>query len=774
MTENPWYVGGAPRRVEDPRLLRGLGRYSDDIAPRDALHAVFLRSPHAAARIAGIDTKAARALPGVVAVVTAEDLADVAPLPCLVPRHLPDGSPMPRPPYCALSGEAVRHVGDPVALVVATSQAAARDGAEAVAVDWEPLPAVTDAEAALSPGAPEVWPGLPAGNLCFEFRLGDHARVAQAIASAPHVVSFDARISRVCGVPMEPRAAIAEWDEAEGRYTLRTSVQVVHTLRDLLAAALGVPASAMRVVSPDMGGGFGLRSHPTQEQLALLRTARALRRPIRWVADRTEAMLSDAHARDTHNRIELALDAEGTFLALRVTSIANLGAYLGTLTPHSSTNNLGGLSGVYRTPLIAATVRGAFTNTQPQAPYRGAGRPEASYAIERAIDIAAARLGIDRLELRRRNLIPAAAMPWRTGFVFTYDSGDFAHGMAMAEEAADLAGFPTRKAASEARGMLRGLGIANAIEISAGPPGAPMDEGAELRIAADGSATLLLGTHNHGQGHETAFRQVLAERLGIAPDRLRIVAGDTDLVPHGRGTFGSRSLVAGGAATVAAIARVVERGKRIAAHLLEAAPADIEFTPGRFAVAGTDRAVTLDQVARAAHTPGARRPGEDAGLAAQAAVTPGSETFPNGCHICEVEVDPETGAVRLDRYTVVDDVGTVVNPLLLKGQIQGGVAQGAGQALMEEIRYDEAGQMLTASFMDYAMPRAADLPFVQVLSNPQPTAGNPLGAKGAGEAGTVGALPVVISAVCDAIGVPHLDMPATPERVWRALAARGT
>jgi len=772
MNETPWRIGGAPRRVEDRRLLRGMGRYGDNIAAPGALQACFVRSPHAAAGIGGIDRAAALALPGVVAVFTADDLKGIAPLPCLVARTLPGGAPMPRPPWLALAQGAARHVGDAVAMVVATDGPAARDGAEAVLVDWQPREAVTEAEAALAPGAPEVWPGVAPGNLCFEFAQGNHAAVAEAIAQAPHVVTFDARISRVCGTPMEPRAALAEYHPEDARFTLTCGTQGPHALRDLLAAAMGIPATALRLVAPEMGGGFGLRSHPTPEMLCLLHAARALGRPVKWKADRTEAMLTDPHARDTHNRIELALDATGEFLALRVTTSANMGAYLATLTPHSSTNNLGGLAGVYRTPLIAATVRGAFTHTQTTAPYRGAGRPEASYAIERAIDIAAAKLGLDRMAIRRRNLIPREALPYRTGFVFTYDSGDFSLNMTMAEEAADMAGFAARQAASAARGMLRGLGVANAIEISAGPFGAPMEEGAELRLAADGSATLLLGTHNHGQGHETVFRQILSERLGIAPERLRILNGDTDSLPYGRGTFGSRSIVAGGTATVAAVERVIAKGRRIAAHLLEAAVADIEYTPGRFAVAGTDRAVTLAQVARAAYTPGQRPKGEDIGLAAQAAVAPGEATFPNGCHICEVEVDPETGAVRLDRYVVVDDVGTVVNPLLLKGQIHGGVAMGAGQALGEVMRYDEGGQMLSATFMDYAIPRAADLPMMGVLSNPQPTPSNPIGAKGAGEAGTVGALPAVISAVCDAIGVEHLDMPATPERVWRAMQAR--
>lgn len=770
-------IGASPRRHEDARFLRGLGRFTDDEAPPGALHAAFLRSPHAAARILSLDARAARAMPGVAAVFTGEDTAALGTLPCAVPRALPDGRPMPRPPYRALALGRVAHVGDPVALVVAETAALARDAAEAVEVEWDALPAVTDAAEALAPGAPEVWPGLAPGNLAFEWRLGDHAAVAAALAAAPHVVSLDLRVSRVVGAAMEPRAAVAWHDPAEGRSTLRSGLQTPHGTRDALAAVLGVPVSDLRVVSPDMGGAFGLRGQPTQEHAALLFAARALGpRPVRWAAERTEAMQSDPHGRDTHNRVELALDGEGAFLALRVETAANLGAYLSLMGPHASTNNLGGLAGVYRTPLVAATVRGAFTHTQPLAPYRGAGRPEASYAVERAIDAAALRLGLDRVALRRRNLIRPEEMPFRTGLVFTYDSGDFGRGMDLALAAADAPGFPARRAASEARGLRRGLGVANAIEISAGPPRAPMREAAEIRVAADGSATLLLGTHGHGQGHETAYRQLASAFLGLAPDRVRVVAGDTDAVAHGTGSFGSRSVVAGGTALSAAADRIVARGRRIAAHLLECDAADVEFEPapgGRFAVAGTDRALSLAEVAAAAYAPGRLPPGEDGGLVAAAVVAPGDATFPNGCHVCEVEVDPETGAVALDRYAVADDVGTVVNPMLVRGQIHGGVAQGAGQALWEEARFDAAsGQLLSASFMDYAMPRAADLPDVAVLSNPQPTATNPLGAKGAGEAGTVGALPAVISAVCDALGVEHLDMPATPERVWAALRRR--
>ena len=774
MSENlaKFGLGQPVRRVEDLRLLRGLGRYTDDLRTPGAAHVAFLRSPHAHARIGAIDTVAARAMPGVLAVLTGADwLADgLGGLPCAVPRQRPDGAPMPRPPYLPLATGAARHVGDPVGAVIAETRHQARDAAEAIAVDWQPLPAVTDAALALAPDAPVIWPELCPDNLCFRFAQGDEAAVAAGFARAAHRVSLDFRISRITTNPMETRAAIAEWDVAEQRWTLRSGAQGPHALRDNLAAVLGATASALRVVAPDMGGAFGLRSHPTQEQAVLLWAARRLERRLRWSADRSEALQSDAHARDNVSTVELALDAQGIFLALRIRTIANLGAYLALLGPHSSTNNLGGLAGVYRTPAICAEVLGAFTNTQPTAPYRGAGRPEASYAIERAIDVAAAQLGMDRAELRRRNLIAPEQMPYRTGLVFTYDSGDFPRGMAMAIEAADWAGFPARRAEAAARGKRLGLGIANAIEISAGPPRTPMEEGVEIRFASDGSCTLLLGTHSHGQGHETVFRQMAVSMLGLDMAKICVVFGDTDALPHGRGTFGSRSIVAGGAAMTRAAARIVERGKHIAALLLEAAAADIEFREGRFQVAGTDRGIGIEQVARAAYAPAGLPHGEERGFFASAVVAPGDATFPNGCHICEAEVDPETGAVAVTRYMVVDDVGAVANPLLLKGQIQGGVAQGLGQALMEEARFDtETGQLLAASFMDYAMPRAEDMPLVTVLGNHCPTPSNPLGAKGAGEAGTVGALPAVIAAVCDAIGVVHLDMPASPERVWRAL-----
>jgi carbon-monoxide dehydrogenase large subunit len=763
-------IGAAVPRIEDLRLLRGLGRYTDDHRFEHHAQLVILRSPHAHAAIRAIDIGAARAMPGVLAVLTADDLAGLGSLQTSVERARRDGSKMPCPPYRPLAEGIVRFVGDPVAAVVAETRAQARDAAEAIAIDYDPLLAVTDASAALAPGAPAVWPDLCPDNEAFLFTQGDRAATDAAFARAAHVVRQEFRITRVTAAPMEPRAAIGLWDAAEERFTLVSGVQVPHKLRSELARhSFRIAEHSLRVVSPDMGGAFGMRGAPTQEHVLVLHAARLIGRPVRWAADRTEAFASDFHARDNDSVVELALDADGIFLALRIRTIANLGAYLSFNTPHSSTNNLGGLAGVYRTPHIFAEVRGAFTHAQPTAPYRGAGRPEATFAIERAIDVAAAQLGIDRVELRRRNLIPREAMPFCTGLVFTYDSGDFAKGMELALAAADWAGFAARKVAATARGRLRGIGIANAIEIAGGPARNPNEEGAEIRFDPSGNLTLLVGSHSHGQGLETAFRQVVQTVLGQKFDRVRVVMGDTDLVPHGRGTFGSRSLMAAGGAIVRAAEEIIAKARRIAAHLLEAAEADIVFEAGEFSIVGTDRRLGFAAIAEAAYAAGRLPPGIPMGLAALNVSRPEDGTFPNGCHVAEVEVDPETGVVQLVRYVVVDDVGTVINPLLLNGQIHGGIAQGVGQVLLEDVRFDAAGQLLTASFMDYAMPRAADMPPIAVLSNPHPTTKNALGVKGAGEAGTVGALPVVVSAVCDALGVVHIDMPLTAERVWRAL-----
>ena len=765
-------VGAPMRRVEDGRFLRGRGRYVDDLPAADAARMVLLRSPHPHARLLRVDAMAARAMPGVLLVLTAADITELGVLRCVTPRHRRDGQPLTQTPWRMLAGDTVRYVGDPVACVVAETLAQALDAAEAIAVEYEPLPAVTDSIEAAAPDAPELWPGLIPGNESFLFRLGDAAAVERAMAQAAHVVRLPFRVTRVSANPLEPRNLLASYDAAEERYTLVTGTQLPHVMRNEIAEfALGIPTNRLRIISPDVGAGFGMKESPFPEHVLALHAARLLHRPVRWTATRSESFLSDTHARDNDSLAELALSAEGDFLGLRVTTLCNLGAYLAWQGAVSSTNNVGGLAGVYRTPAICTEVRGIFTNTQPTAPYRGAGRPEAIYAIEQCIDLAAQEMGLDRVALRQRNLIQPGQMPFQTGLDYRYDSGDFPKNMAMALAAADWAGFAARRAESEARGRLRGIGIANAIESAGGPHRNPMEEAAEIRFDSGGSVTLLMGSHNHGQGHETVFRQIASERLGIPPERIRFICGDTETVTHGRGTIGSRSMMAGGGALVAAAARIVERGKRLAAHFLEASEADIEFAAGEFRVAGTDKGIGIEALAKRSYVPGALPKGEELGLSALLINRPGDATFPNGCHIAEVEIDPETGECTLLRYLVVDDVGTVINPLLLKGQIHGGVAQGFGQVFGENIIYQN-GQLLTGSFADYPMPRASDFPPLSVLSNPQPTASNVLGVKGAGEAGTVGALPVLMSAVMDALrphGVTWLDMPATPERVWRAL-----
>lgn len=765
-------VGAPMRRVEDGRFLRGLGRYVDDLPAAEATRMVMLRSPHPHARVLRVDASAARAMPGVLLVLTAADIPELGVLRCVTPRHRRDGKPLTQTPWRMLASDTVRYVGDPVACVVAETRAQAQDAAEAIEVEYEPLPAVTDVTEAAAPGAPELWPGLIPGNESFFFRLGDAAAVERAMAQAAHVVRLPFRVTRVSANPMEPRNLLASYDAAEERYTLVTGTQLPHVMRNEIAEfALGIPSNRLRMISPDVGAGFGMKESPFPEHVLALHAAKRLGRPVRWTATRSESFLSDTHARDNDSLAELALNAEGDFLALRVTTLCNVGAYLAWQGPVSSTNNVGGLAGVYRTPAICTEVRGILSNTQPTAPYRGAGRPEAIYAIEQCIDLAAQQMGLDRVALRQRNLIRPQQMPFQTGLDYKYDSGDFPKNMQMALEAADWAGFPARRAESEARGRLRGIGIANAIESAGGPHRNPMEEGAEIRFDSGGSVTLIVGSHNHGQGHETVFRQIASERLGIPPERIRFLCGDTDKVVHGRGTIGSRSMMAAGGALVFAAERIVERGKKLAAHFLEASEADIEFADGEFRVAGTDRGIGIEALAKRSYVPGALPPGQELGLAAQLVTRPGDATFPNGTHIAEVEVDPDTGETALLRYCVVDDVGTVINPLLLKGQIHGGVAQGFGQVFGENILYQD-GQLLTASFADYPMPRASDFPKMEVLSNPQPTATNPLGVKGAGEAGTVGALPVLMSAVLDALrprGVTWLDMPATPERVWRAL-----
>ena len=766
-------LGGAIPRTEDARLLRGMGRYTDDIPQPATAYLHVLRSPHAAAIIQDIDVAGARNAAGVISIFSGLDaLQDgLETFASFVPRNRPDGSSF-VPPYRVLAVDKVRHVGDPIVAVVAESPEQAKDAAERIIVNYEVLPAVVDTSSAACPGQPAVWEDAP-DNICFLFRLGDKKAAEGAFAKARHVVEETLRISRVIANPMETRAAIGIYDEAQGRYTLLSSLQAPHIIRDELARVLKVPASCLRVVSPDVGGAFGLKAGAFPELGLVLWTAKRTGRAVKWVCERSEAFLADHHARDNISRVRLALDDNYKFLALSVETTANVGAYIDSFGLHCPTNNLGGLAGPYAIGNFNVEVTGIFSNTHATCAYRGAGRPEASYCIERIIDIAARELDICPVELRRRNMISPEAMPFNTGLVYTYDSGAFEQTMDQALDLADWRGASHRREEAASSGKLHGVGVAYAVEIAGGPPDVPLSEMAEIRFDLSGEALLLLGTHSHGQGHDTAFRQVIRHFLGIGPDGVRIIYGDTDQIYFGTGTFGSRSLGVIGEALQRASQVIIEKGKLIASHILETSVSDIEFVAGRFTVAGTDRAVDVATVAKTSFNTRFIPRDMEPGLSARAIITPAGATYPNGCHICEVEIDPDTGIAEISRYAVVDDVGRVVNPLLLKGQLHGGVVQGAGQALYEIINYDsDNGQLLSGSFMDYCMPRAADFPFFAVASNEILTKANPLGVKGAGEAGTVGALPAVMNAINDALaplGIRHFEMPATPERLWRVI-----
>jgi carbon-monoxide dehydrogenase large subunit len=766
-------IGQPVRRVEDRRFLTGRGHYLDDIVrPRQA-HAVMLRSPHAHARIRAIDSRAA-AGPGILGIFTGADLAQdgIGTIPCL--SGVANMAAPPRPAIAAIVGGRVRHVGDTVAMVVAETLAAARDAAERISVDYEPLPAVVDTGQALDPGRPAVWPeeaDRHPGNLCFEWGIGDRAAVERALAAARHRVSLSLVNNRVIAHSMEPRGAIGEYDPGEDSFTLWSSTQGSHFVRNLLAEhVFHVPENRIRVVTPDVGGGFGMKLFLYPEHVLVLWAAKKLGRPVRWVPDRSDAFMTDTQGRDNLTRLDLALDDELHFLGLKVEITANMGAYLSNFAPEIPTFAGAVMySAAYALPAVHVAVKGVFTHTVPVDAYRGAGRPEAAYAVERLIEVAARRLGVAADELRRRNFIKPAAMPYTTPLGLTYDSGDFARNMNDALAAADAAGFAARRAAARSRGRYRGLGQAVYIEQSGFPP----DEFAELRFDPSGTLTLLMGTQSSGQGHQTAYAQLAAEKLGVALDKIRVLQGDTDAIGFGRGTGGSRSLPVGGAALAHAADKLIAKGKKIAAHLLEAAEADIVFADGSFAIAGTDRAVTIEAVARAAFNPAQYPPGLEPGFAESGHFTPSTPTFPNGCHVCEVEIDPETGGIAILRYLVVDDFGVVVNPLLLKGQVHGGIAQGVGQAMLERVVYDpDSGQLVTGTLSDYALPRAEDLPALEFSWNVVPCLTNPLGIKGAGEAGAIGAPPALVNAVVDALselGIEHLDMPLTPERVWRAV-----
>jgi carbon-monoxide dehydrogenase large subunit len=765
-------IGQGVSRFEDPRLIRGGGRYTDDIKLAGMTHGVVLRSPYAHAKIKSIDIKAAKAAPGVLAVLTAADVKAAGygdlPVPGGLKRR--DSSPMYKARYPILAEDRVRWVGDYVAFVVAETVAQAQDAAELIQVDYEELPAVTSTAEAPKPGAPRVWDDCP-DNICFVELIGDDkAAVDAAFSRASHIVRHRFVINRVTAATMEPRGAVGDYNAADGRYTIYTPMQRPHPTRTELAKVLKVPESKIRIVTGDTGGSFGMKTPIFNETPLVLLASKLTGRPVKWISTRTEAFLSDAQARDNVTEAELALDSEGHFLALRVKTFAAIGAYLQHSMP-AFVLNAGTLAGVYRTPAIHVDITAVFSNTNPMRPYRGNGRPEAAYVIERMVDLAAAEMKMDPAELRRRNYVPPSAMPFKTGLTFTYDSGEFEKNMDLALELSDRKGLKARKAEARKRGKLLGFGMSNTIERA----GAPSTEGAEVRFDRSGSLILFSGSNSQGQGHETVFKQLVCDRLGLDPRETQYIQGDTDQVFYGEGTGGSRSATLAGSAFHLATEKVVTKARAIAAYMLKVDESDLKFDEGVFSTNKTNRTLSVKEIATAAHDMSNLPKGMEPGLFATAVYIAPVNNYPNGCHICELEIDRDTGKVDITRYSVVDDFGTVLNPLLLHGQVHGGIAQGAGQALMEDIHFDDAGQLVTASFMDYAMPHAHDFCDMEVESNPVPTKTNPLGVKGAGEAGCVGALPAVANALVDALsefGVTHIEMPATPERIWRAMQLR--
>ena len=778
-------IGASIRRKEDFRFLQGRGAYTDDFNRQGQLYAWIVRSPHAHARIKGVDIATASKMPGVVAVFTGADMAkeNVGGLPCGWQIHNKDGSPMAEPPHPVLADAKVRHVGDPVAVAIAATREQARDAAEAVVVDYEVLPAAPTMEAALKPGAPQLHDGAP-GNVCYDWHIGDKAVVDAAFAGAKHVVKLDLVNNRLIPNAMEPRAALGEYDRTTGEYTLHTTSQNPHVIRLLMGAnVLHIPESKLRVVAPDVGGGFGSKIYHYAEEAIVTWSAGKLARPVKWTADRSESFMSDAHGRDHVSHAELALDSEGKMLALRVATQANMGAYLSTFAPCVPTYLYATLlAGVYTTPAIYCEVKAVFTNTVPVDAYRGAGRPEATFLLERLIDVAALETGIDRVELRRRNFIPTDAFPYQTPVALQYDSGNYHATLDQALAASDWAGFEARRAEAAKRGKLRGIGISTYLEACGIAPSAVVGslgaraglyEVGTIRVHPTGSVTVLTGAHSHGQGHETTFAQLVADKLGVPVAQVDVVHGDTAKVPFGMGTYGSRSLAVGGSAMMKAMDKIIAKGKRIAAHLMEASVDDIEFDRGTFRVAGTDKTKALVDISVAAYVPH-NYPIEELepGLEETAFYDPKNFTYPGGCHIAEVEIDPETGKVSMVNFTAVDDVGRVINPMIVEGQVQGGIAQGIGQALLETCVYDANGQLLSGSMMDYTIPRADDLAPVSVATHTTLCTHNPLGVKGCGEVGAIGSPPAVINAVVDALreyGVRHLDMPATPAKIWQII-----
>ncbi len=782
-TQGP--IGAALPRREDRRFITGQGRYTDDITLPGMTHAAILRSPHAHARILSINTAAALAAPGVLAVFTGQDVAadKVGGLPCGWLVKNKNGTPMVEPPHPILVADRVRHVGDQVAMVVAETRAQARAALALIEVDYEPLPTVASLAAALAEGAPQVWDQAP-GNVCYDWELGDRAATENALKGADKIVEIDVYHNRLVANAIEPRSTIGQYEAGTDSYTLYTSSQNPHLIRLLLGAfVLGLPEHRLRVVAPDVGGGFGSKIFHYAEEALVVWAARKVGRPIKWTAERSESFMSDAHGRDVRMRARLGVSKDGRFLGLHVMSEANLGAYLSTFASSVPTYlSATLLAGCYTTPAIYAEVKSVFTNTVPVDAYRGAGRPEAAYLLERLVDKAARELGMDRLEIRRKNFI--TTFPYKTPVALEYDAGDYHATLDMALKAVDYEGYPARLAASKAQGKLRGIGFSTYVEACGIAPSAlagalgaraGLYESASVRMHPTGSVTVFTGTHSHGQGHETTFAQLVADQLGVAVDAVEVVHGDTARIPFGMGTYGSRSLAVGGSAIVKATDKIIAKGKKIAAHLLEAAEADIEFQGGKFTVVGTNRQKSIGEVAFAAYVPHNYPIDKvEPGLEESAFYDPKNFTFPAGCHAIEVEVDPETGVVTLCNVVAADDVGKIINPLIVDGQMHGGLAQGIGQALFEDCQYDESGQLLTGSYLNYGMPRAADFPFFKVGNHVTACTHNPLGAKGVGEVGAIGVPPAVINAIVDALsplGVQDISMPATPEKVWRAIQA---
>ena len=761
MTMMKFGVGQPVRRVEDDRLVRGAGRYTSDLAPEGSLFAQFVRSPHAHARFKVGDREAAAATPGVKAIYLASDFSNLGGLPCLAPTKNSDGGQTPLKPYPVMASDEADHVGDIVAMIVADSALAARDGAEALAIDWESLPAVADTRAALQRGAPEVFAGAP-GNVAFDAHIGDKTKTDEAFAKAAHAVKIEIVNPRIVANYMEPRGAVGSFDPASGRLALHLGSQGVHVLRDVLARVLKIPPTDLRVVTDDVGGGFGTRIFLYREYPLILEAARRLGQPVRWLADRSEHFVGDAQGRDNVTTAEMALDSEGRFLALRIDVVANLGAYLSQYAQFVPWLGVTMANGPYKIDTLHARVRGVYTHTVPVDAYRGAGRPEAAYVLERLVDRCARELGLSQETIRLRNFVPAEAMPYNTQTKRTYDVGDFGAVLRRCVEKADAAGFEARANQSRSRGLIRGLGLASYVECTAMGAG----EQTSLLLEKDGTLTLLIGTQSTGQGHETAYAQIIADEFDVPLDRIKVVQGDSDRIATGGGTGGSRSIPIGAVTTARASRMLAESLKDLAADRLEAASADLEIADGRFRIVGTDRSLSLEEIAA---LPGAT----PERLQGAGSYTPEMATYPNGTHMCELEIDPQTGAARMVRYTVVDDFGFTLNPLLLEGQVHGGIAQGVGQALMERAVYDSHGQLLSASLMDYCLPRADNFIPIEFETRNVPSTTNPMGLKGAGEAGTIGSTPAVVNAVADALwrayGVGDIDMPATPQAIFRAI-----